>query len=445
MKKILFVCHGNICRSPMAEFVMKDLVKKAGLASQFHIESAATSREEIGNPVYPPARRKLAEHGISCGGHAARQLTNRDYEEYDLLIGMDRANLRDMAGTLQKAWEEGWLDEYSNEHFLIKALEGRLVDYPRLYSLPSSMSAMYPIREDTFQLNFCMNFSAKIKGLLSLFGEPGMERFFKDQLSAGKDNYDEDQFFRALSEVSVLCFFAANAKSGEYEPKTNGKKNPEARLVMNNDVIVDVEVKTPGFRDFKNIIDIVIPTVLLDNEGRDAFLQYCDEHEISGHMPRVQKLKDFLNSAADKFEPVDHVNHMNLLYINWSYSEFEEEGYQEAFSLLANNSNGILTHKNIGLNLGLKEEVYDKITAIVVYTESLHGLMFGEFRFVWMRDYMGQPHFGIIPLHDEGDIFKVTGINPYSEQLTPIFTGFLREPKHSEALIQIIGEHMLKL
>ena len=96
MKKILFVCHGNICRSPMAEFVMKDLVKKAGLASQFHIESAATSREEIGNPIYPPAWRKLAEHGISCGGHSARQLTNRDYEEYDLLLGMDRANLRDM-------------------------------------------------------------------------------------------------------------------------------------------------------------------------------------------------------------------------------------------------------------------------------------------------------------------------------------------------------------
>ena len=68
MVKILFICHGNICRSPMTEFVMKDLVKKAGLSSQFHIESAATSREEIGNPVYPPARRKLAEHGISCGG-----------------------------------------------------------------------------------------------------------------------------------------------------------------------------------------------------------------------------------------------------------------------------------------------------------------------------------------------------------------------------------------
>ena len=96
MKKILFICHGNICRSPMAEFVMKDLVRKAGLALQFQIASAATSREEIGNPVYPPARRKLAEHGISCSGHAARQLTNSDYEEYDLLTGMDKANLRDM-------------------------------------------------------------------------------------------------------------------------------------------------------------------------------------------------------------------------------------------------------------------------------------------------------------------------------------------------------------
>ncbi len=96
MTRILFVCHGNICRSPMAEFVMKDLVKKAGLESEFLIESAATSTEEIGNPVYPPARRKLAEHGIDCAGKTARQLRNEDYERYDLLIGMDRANLRNM-------------------------------------------------------------------------------------------------------------------------------------------------------------------------------------------------------------------------------------------------------------------------------------------------------------------------------------------------------------
>ena len=96
MIKILFVCHGNICRSPMGEFVMKDLVKKAGLESMFHIESAATSTEEIGNSVYPPARRKLAEHGISCAGKTARQLRRDDYARWDYLVGMDEANRRNM-------------------------------------------------------------------------------------------------------------------------------------------------------------------------------------------------------------------------------------------------------------------------------------------------------------------------------------------------------------
>lgn len=96
MVKILFVCHGNICRSPMAEFVMKDLVGKAGLAAEFEIASAATSTEEIGCPVYPPARRKLAEHGIGCAGHAARQLRREDYGRYDYLVGMDGSNLRNM-------------------------------------------------------------------------------------------------------------------------------------------------------------------------------------------------------------------------------------------------------------------------------------------------------------------------------------------------------------
>lgn len=96
MTKILFVCHGNICRSPMAEYVMKDLVAKAGLSGQYEISSAATSTEEIGNSVYPPVRRKLAEHGIDCSGKQARQLVRDDYDRFDLLIGMDRANLRNM-------------------------------------------------------------------------------------------------------------------------------------------------------------------------------------------------------------------------------------------------------------------------------------------------------------------------------------------------------------
>ena len=97
MTKILFVCHGNICRSPMAEFMLKDMVSRAGLSPEFEIDSAATSSEELGNGVYPPARRKLAEHGIACDGKTARRIRPDDYDYYDLLIGMDTANMRNMA------------------------------------------------------------------------------------------------------------------------------------------------------------------------------------------------------------------------------------------------------------------------------------------------------------------------------------------------------------
>ena len=96
MTKILFICHGNICRSPMAEFIMKDLVRKAGLSAQVQIDSAATSREEIGNPIYPPAQRQLRAHGVAFDDHRARQMTRQDYADYDLLIGMDTQNLRNM-------------------------------------------------------------------------------------------------------------------------------------------------------------------------------------------------------------------------------------------------------------------------------------------------------------------------------------------------------------
>ena len=102
MKKVLFVCHGNICRSAMGEMILKDMVKKAGRETDFFIDSAAVSREEIGNSMYPPARRELEAHGVPTGNHMARQVTMRDYETFDRIYYMDRSNARYLARMLPK-------------------------------------------------------------------------------------------------------------------------------------------------------------------------------------------------------------------------------------------------------------------------------------------------------------------------------------------------------
>ncbi|MBR2048507.1 MAG: low molecular weight phosphotyrosine protein phosphatase [Oscillospiraceae bacterium] len=105
MVKVLFVCHGNICRSPMGEYILKDMVARAGRSDGFFIDSAAVSTEEIGNPVYPPARRELMRHGIGCEGHRARQITARDLEEFDRIYYMDRSNARWLKSMFPGKWE----------------------------------------------------------------------------------------------------------------------------------------------------------------------------------------------------------------------------------------------------------------------------------------------------------------------------------------------------
>ena len=106
MIKILFVCHGNICRSPMGEYVLRDMAKKAGMADRFEIASAAVSTEELGNPIYPPARQELKRHGIDCAGHRARQITRRDLDYYDRILYMDRSNERWLNRMFPGQWQK---------------------------------------------------------------------------------------------------------------------------------------------------------------------------------------------------------------------------------------------------------------------------------------------------------------------------------------------------
>ena len=343
---------------------------------------------------------------------------------------------------LRKAWEEGWLDDFSEEHFLIRAINGKLNDFDGKLQYNANNIPLYS--SDNLNENFLINFSFRLHSLIQFFGESYIKNFIVNQLSAGKKQYSEGQFFRAFSEVVILCFWCNRSKSGEYEPQINGKKNPEARFICHNDIVVDIEVKTGGFEDIKQVENMVIPTVLLDDIGRIEFVNYCHKHGIRAYMPRVHKLKDFLNSAADKFDYVDHTSHLNLLYINWTFSEFIDSGFEEALSILSNEVNGILTHKDIGYKIGLSEDVFDKITAVIVYTESLSGLMFNDFRWVWTRNELNHPHFGIIGMHIVDDIiFDTSGMNPKAFQESPCLLAYLHESSHAEQLFQIIKNNIL--
>ena len=130
MKKILFVCHGNICRSPMAEFVMKDIASAQGVEAVLHIESAATSSEEIGNSVYPPAVRELARHGISCEGKRSRRITAADFSVYDMIVVMEQYNIRNLSAVAgfdpdNKIWK---LLDFENPHAVEQCAGGDISD-----------------------------------------------------------------------------------------------------------------------------------------------------------------------------------------------------------------------------------------------------------------------------------------------------------------------------
>lgn len=345
---------------------------------------------------------------------------------------------------VKRAWEDGWLDEFADNHFLIMAIEDNLnhFDWEHQFISNTTMDFSTPLNLDgtinfhEFSYNFIVNLSTKLAVMEFHFGTQQIQNFVVNQLSAGKTNYSIDSFFQALSEIEVLSFYCRiDWDNYIYEPPLNAHgKNPEARFEgtfsfddnLPQKIQVNIEVKTPKFPLLQNPNQrVALPTVLLSDEGRQKFQLLCQQHNIKGLFPRITKLVQFINSAASKFE-IPNEGQYNLLYINWSYSDFPSNGFLEPWSLLSNELNGILTHPEIAnklsLNPPLDPDAYNKISAIIVYSSSIDQLMFSDFRYVWQKAKLDTPRFRMFVLNKELEekelsgessvLFNITGMKP---------------------------------
>lgn len=297
--------------------------------------------------------------------------------------------------TLKKFWKKGVFDEYSDEHYLICAMNANITKIA-IASLQRNNAKLkescYDVQSlRSFATNFVINFGSKFEGLCNYFGEIEMEKFMRNQFSAGKDNYDENLFWEALSEVHMLCYFIglgpAFVRKAEYEPHLGeGKTNPEARLIYENNMILDIEVKTPRFPTRQIDKEYLMPSVLMSEDGRKKLSKYCGENNIVCSFPRVMKIKDYINSAGQKFDDIKGKNHVNILAINWTYSNFGDTGLFEPLNLFCNPINGLFRNKDIALGVGIKNDALEKISAILLYQMPEEMLMFGDARYLFMNN-----------------------------------------------------------
>lgn len=317
-------------------------------------------------------------------------------------------------GVLYRMWCDGTFDEYSEDHFMIRAFNEDTEYFKRFfqdhYIQMTAASAPYA-SIDSFSGNYIVNLENSFRVLVSAFGYNNIRRFVKDQLSAGKVQYDEDSFFAALSELYILSFFCqfgwmppvesepreydengfvkiaeepVSIKLYEYEPQLNGRTNPEARFHYEDGTILDVEIKTPSFSD---IVDenhpYIMPGVLLDNEGRSILRKTCEEAGIQCLLPNVSKMKDYLNSAAKKFQDPESKKHVNLLCVNWTGAAVDKDNITEPLIILSNLTNGILTNPDIAAKCQISRKALNRISAVLLYKVELGVLLFSDFRYVF--------------------------------------------------------------
>lgn len=304
---------------------------------------------------------------------------------------------------IKTQWENGNLDGYPDDHFIILALKNKLKDFEYKDTLIRNNVFSYysPISNgdidyEKFACNFIMNFSPKLNALSSIFKSDKFDNFIKYQLAANNNGkFDVDQFLEALSEVEVLAHWAGKTTWKEiiYEcpAGTNNNHNPEARFVIDNPNFVEeetqfnIEVKTPKFINRDDSKYKILPAEALTKEGIDYIKKICADNGCSLILPRIEKLIDLINNAIEKFNDFNK-RIVNILYINWTYSDIEVGNFLEAWSILVNNENGILLHPEISCKIKeLCNDIYKKVSAIVVYSSSLDQMMFIDFTHVFTK------------------------------------------------------------
>ena len=317
-------------------------------------------------------------------------------------------------GVIHKMWCDGAFDEYSDNHFLIHAFNDD-AEYFRRFFENHYIHITYASEQytsiDCFPGTYVVNLENSFRALVSVFGYDNIRRFVTDQLSAGKECYDEEIFFEALSEIHILSFFcqyggmAPVAKeplewdekgfykwiaepvgivSGEYEPTLNGNTNPEARFCYEDGTILDIEIKTPFFKDtLDGKRPFIMPGLLVDADGRSLLKETCENAGIQCLLPNVSKMKDYLNSAAKKFQEPENKKHINLLCINWSGAVVDKDYITEPLIILANSTNGILTNPAIAQECQISKKALNKVSAVLLYKLELGALLFSDFRFIF--------------------------------------------------------------
>lgn len=317
-------------------------------------------------------------------------------------------------GVLYRLWGDGAFDEYSDDHFLIRAFNDDISYFKRFFTThfiqTTYASAQYAAIEN-FPANYVINFENSIRALVTAFGYDKIRGFVTDQLSAGKENYDEELFFEALSEIHLLAFLcqyggmssimsepmefdengkiklekeSIGIKAFEYEPHLNGKTNPEARFIYEDGTVLDIEIKTPNFSDVvETVKPYLMPGVLLNSEGRSRLKELCKKHGIQCLLPNVSKMKDYLNSAARKFQEPESEKHINLLCVNWTGAAVDKADIHEPLIILANLTNGVLANPSIAKKNNISPEALSRVSAVLLYKMDLGTLLFSDFRFIF--------------------------------------------------------------